>query len=964
MNKKLTTACAIASVIASWQAFGQASTPSIDWKPQDYSFVEVNLEGSGSYNQLVKAKDEVNISIKWNAWSGTGGNSYKVYFDDMLVNEGELNDGTQSGVIEFPYKKSGRHTLTLALCDSDGCAKSAGKPIVIADTDGGHLAPLTMDVDANNKDYAIPQDTVVGSYFVEWGIYDRDFDVSNIPAKNLTHLLYGFIPICGENKSLKDIENGNSWRALELACGDSADYEVVIHDPWAAVQKALPGIATTDPIRGTYAQLMALKQRYPDLKILPSVGGWTLSDPFHGFTTKANRDTFVASVKKFLKTWKFYDGVDIDWEFPGGSGPNPDLGDPINDGPAYVALMQELRAMLDELEAEFGREYQLTSAIGVGYDKIEDVDYGQAIQHMDYIFAMSYDFFGGWNNVTGHQTGIYCGEHLSSGECDGTGLDDEGKPRKGPAYTTDNGIQKLLAQGVPANQLVVGTAMYGRGWEGVYPINTLGDNPMTAEGTGKLTGTKENGVWEPGIQDYKGIKKSMLGASNTGINGFEVGYDEQAQAAYAWNRTKGTLVSYDSPRSVNAKGAYVRSLGLAGLFAWEIDADNGDILNAMHEGLAGGEPDNYKPVVSLPSGLMVNGGESLNITATASDRDNDPLTYSWDIPAELQASNTNNATVSIVGTAVSQDTDYLVKVSVSDGKATVSKSVTVTVKASVNENNAPVVESISDISINEGASADVSVVATDADNDALSYTWHVPQGLTLQGQGANITLVGGSVDTHVNYSVAVTVSDGQESVSTSFNVQVLNVTDDTHPPVVEPIADVVLDENTSKAVTVNASDPDGNDLTYSWSVPAGLSLQGSGSSISLMAGEVTQGTSYTISVTVSDGEYDVVASFSVLVKDTTTGGDTTWDADKVYNTGDKVKYNGVEYRAKWWSKGDVPGAGDPWEEVIPDDGQTRAWSASSVYNGGDKVTHQGDEYQAKWWTQGQEPGVADVWKKL
>ena len=57
---------------------------------------------------------------------------------------------------------------------------------------------------------------------------------------------------------------------------------------------------------------MALKQRYPDLKILPSIGGWTLSDPFYEFGDKTKRDKFVASVKRFLQTWKFYDGVDID----------------------------------------------------------------------------------------------------------------------------------------------------------------------------------------------------------------------------------------------------------------------------------------------------------------------------------------------------------------------------------------------------------------------------------------------------------------------------------------------------------------------------------------------------------------------------------------------------------------------------------------------------------------------------
>ena len=64
------------------------------------------------------------------------------------------------------------------------------------------------------------------------------------------------------------------------------------------------------------------------------------------------------------------------------------------------------------------------------------------------------------------------------------------KPFKGPAYTANNGIQLLLDQGVPANKLVLGAAMYGRGWEGVMP-GTLTDasDPMTGTGTGKLKGS-------------------------------------------------------------------------------------------------------------------------------------------------------------------------------------------------------------------------------------------------------------------------------------------------------------------------------------------------------------------------------------------------------------------------------------------------------------------------------------------
>ncbi|WP_022943490.1 glycosyl hydrolase family 18 protein [Pseudoalteromonas ruthenica] len=863
---------AITLAMASGVAVAAPSTPSLNWEPQEYSFVEVDLEGTGGYKSLVRRQDQVNINIEWNAWSGDGGDNYKVYFDDQVVNSGALPAGTKSGVITFPYDKAGRHTLYVELCEGTVCARSDGKPIVIADTDGAHLAPLPMDYDPNNKDYGLKQGMVTGAYFVEWGIYGRDYDVTNMPAQNLSHILYGFIPICGPNDSL----TGGPKRALDTACQGSQDFEVVIHDPWAAVQKALPGVSADDPIRGTYAQLMALKQRYPDLKIVPSVGGWTLSDPFYYFTDKANRDTFVASMKEFLKTWKFYDGVDIDWEFPGGDGANPNLGDPTTDGATYIALMRELRVMLDELEAETGRQYELTSAIGAGYDKIEDVDYATAAQYMDYIFAMTYDFYGAWSNVTGHQTAVYCGEHFRPGQCDGSGTDENGQPYKGPAYTMDNAIQLLLAQNVPSQKIVAGVAMYGRGWEGVYPENaSTAGNPMTASGNGPLKGTTAQGVWEDGVIDYKGVKANMLGANFQGINGFEAGYDAQAQAAYVWNRSSGKLITLDTPQTVMAKGQYVQQHNLGGLFAWEIDADNGDILNAMHEGLGDVPPANQRPVLSVDSSVTVQSGGSVSVTASATDGDNDPLSFSWQADSALSVSGANSATLVINAPQVSQDTQYSATVSVSDGKDTVSKVVSVNVVADGSgSNTAPVVDAIADASMEEGASLAVNVVASDADNDALTYSWDVPAGLTLSGSGASATLSADPVDADTSYTVTVTVSDGQASGSQSF---VVTVTD-------------------------------------------------SGA---------------------------------------TTPGDT-WDAQAVYTGGDTVIYGGVEYRAKWWTQGDQPDLGGPWEPVsAPTDGNgDLVWSASSIYNTGDVVSYNGARFEAKWWTKGEEPGVAAVWNQL
>lgn len=654
----------------------------ISWMETDFAIIEVD-QAATSYKNLVTVKDFAEVPVTWDRWSGESAEVWRVLLNGVVVHEEAVSPAaSQKASTVLQVRQGGQYSMTVQLCNGAGateeCSTSDAKSIVVADTDGSHLDPLAMNIAPTNGNYTTPEGMVSGAYFVEWGVYGRKFAVDQIPAQNLTHILYGFVPICGPNPSLGEIENGNSLAALNRACAGTPDYEVVIHDPWAAVQMPQPqsGHVHSTPYKGTYGQMMALKQRYPDLKIVPSIGGWTLSDPFYDFVDKSKRDIFVSSVKQFLKTWKFYDGVDIDWEFPGGDGASATGGDPVNDGPAYVALMQELRTMLDELSAETGKTYELTSAIGAGYDKIEDVDYAAASQYMDYIFAMTYDFFGGWNNVVGHQTALHCGSHMSQGECDGTGLDDKGEPRKGPAYTITNAIDLLLAQGVDAKKLVVGTAMYARGWTGVTRESmTDPTNPMTGVGNGKVAGS-----WEAGVIDYKDVVTRYVDKA-----GVEVGYDDVAQAAYAYDPSNGDLVTYDNKKSVLAKGEYVRSLGLGGLFAWEIDADNGDILNAMQEGLAGDgggivtPPVNTPPAAVIVAPTSVDKGGVVTLDASSStDADNDPLTFTWVIPSGINAT-VIGSTVTFTAPSYTVDTSLSFSVTANDGQASHATTANITV---------------------------------------------------------------------------------------------------------------------------------------------------------------------------------------------------------------------------------------------------------------------------------------------
>lgn len=527
-------------------------TPVITSSTNIFSIIEVDRDAT-AYEQLVIKKDYADVTITWDVEISGTGNAARVFMNGRVFWTGST--GT-SGTAFFQVTQGGRYETIIQVCNSEGCSYSEATEIVVADTDGSHLPPLEYTMEENHIPYSQTSGKIVGTYFMEWGIYGRDFPVDKVPVPNLTHMLYAFIPLCG-GEGINDSLEESSFQSLQSACAGREDFKVAIHDPWAAVQTALKGVTENEqPYRGTYGQLMMLKQAKPEMIIVPSVGGWTLSDPFYFLNDTVKRRTFVDSVKDFLQTWKFFDGVDIDWEFPGGNGANPNLGDPEVDGDTYVTLMKELREMLDELSAETGRKYELTSAISAGWEKIEKVDWNAAQQYVDHFFLMTYDFYvAAAGTDIGHQTPLYAPEW---------------NPKEN--FTADFAVQMLLEQNVPAEKIVLGVAKYGRGWAGIHDYTD--NNPFTGNATGVIEGT-----WEAGVVDYRQLANQLAAGD------YEYFFDEVAKAPYAFNATTGDLVSFDDNRSAIEKGAYVLANGLAGLFSWQIEADNGDILNGMNSGL-------------------------------------------------------------------------------------------------------------------------------------------------------------------------------------------------------------------------------------------------------------------------------------------------------------------------------------------------------------------------------------------
>ncbi|WP_406828011.1 glycosyl hydrolase family 18 protein [Microbulbifer sp. ARAS458-1] len=930
-------------------AIAAPGAPTIEWMETSFAIIEVD-DAATAYEQLITVNDYAEVPVEWTKWSGDPATTAQYLLNGQVVLEQTVTGGdTQTGSATLQIAEGGQYSLQVALCNDDGCATSAATDIVVADTDGSHLDPLTITAGENNQPYENTSNSVVGTYFVEWGVYGRKFSVDMMPSYNLTHIIYGFIPICGGdgiNDSLKEIEG--SFQALQRSCSGREDFKVSLHDPFAAVQKSQTGQTYSDPYKGNFGQLMALKQAYPDLKILPSIGGWTLSDPFYFFGDAAKRQTFVDSVEEFMRTWKFFDGVDIDWEYPGGQGANPNLGDPATDGETYRLLMRDLRAMLDGLEQETGREYQLTSAIGAGSDKIEDVDYADVQQYMDYIFMMTYDFYGGWSNeVLGHQAALYAPAW-----------------RPDTDYTTHNGVQNMLSLGVDPGKLVVGAAMYGRGWTGVS--GWTGNDHMTGTASGMV-----NGTWEAGVVDYRDV------AERIATGEWEEYYDETAEAPYIFKPSTGDLITYDNRRSVLAKGAYVQANNLAGLFSWEIDADNGDILNAMHEGLGhGGGQNNRAPTARAGGDQSVDGGASVTLNgSSSSDLDGDPLTYSWAqvSGASVSLQNASSVSASFTAPSVTADEDLVFELTVTDDSgASDTDQVVVTVLAD-QPNQAPSADAGADQIVITPATVTLNGSASsDPDGDALTYSWSQVSGtpVTLSSaSAANPSFSAAEVSAEQELVFELSVSDGSLSDDTPDQVSIFLLPPDANtPPEVTAPAQVTIQEGATDSITAVGTDADGDTLTYTWS---GME-SGTGDTITITAPQVEADTDFTLTVTVSDGIDSASANVTVTVTNSTGGGGCemtdpnagnypAWQSGSTYLGGDEVSHDDLVWEAKYWTQQEPGFSAADWKLIsdveVP-------WNASTAYNGGDEVNHDGKRYRAKWWTQGQEPSTSSDWEEI
>lgn len=398
------------------------------------------------------------------------------------------------------------------------------------------------------------------AYYMNWSPYpdQQEHNPADLPWDKLTHVLYAFMDIDGTTGTLK------------------------FYDEIADTQILFGGEPPDLPYYGNFNQIRLQKLNHPDVKVLISVGGWTLSKYFSDVAlTNASRTTFANSCVDFLRTYDFFDGIDIDWEYPV-SGGEPDNIYRPEDKQNYTLLMQKLRSVLNTAGAQDGKYYMLTAAVSASFEKMPNYEINKYPQYMDFMIVMGYDFHGKWENVTNHCTPLYplAGDIQTA----------EFKEK----YNTDWAISEYIRNNVPRSKIILGVPFFSQGWQNVAP----GANGLFVSAYG---GAPD--IWgdTSGNIPFWYLKEMEASGQYTKFR------DPISKAPWIYSSTLGITHTYEDEISFSNKLDYINGKNIGGVQWWASAYDypkkTGNTLTDIAYNKFVGVPDNMILNPGFESGL-------------------------------------------------------------------------------------------------------------------------------------------------------------------------------------------------------------------------------------------------------------------------------------------------------------------------------------------------------------------------
>ncbi|XP_064600854.1 uncharacterized protein LOC135467029 [Liolophura sinensis] len=302
---------------------------------------------------------------------------------------------------------------------------------------------------------------------------------------------------------------------------------------------------------GLYMRTHKLKEINPKLKLILAVGGWRIGSlPFLPvIATLESMRLFAARVVHYLRHYGF-DGMDMDWEFPGIRGSQAE------DKYKFTELMKTIQRAF-EVDALRRRAPKLLLTMAAAASKYyAEIAYEQdkLWLYVDYVLLMTYNYHGAnWENVTGHHSALL--PHR---------LDKDADRQHNFVWS----VEYWLRSGIPPEKLCVGLATYGISFKLADPKHHGVRAPVLGPGS---PGPHTN---ESGILAYYEICDALEN------RGWQLEWIDDQYVPYAHGQ--GDWVGFENQDSLIIKMNDVLKRGLGGVLVWSIEMD--DFTGHCNEG--------------------------------------------------------------------------------------------------------------------------------------------------------------------------------------------------------------------------------------------------------------------------------------------------------------------------------------------------------------------------------------------
>jgi len=241
-----------------------------------------------------------------------------------------------------------------------------------------------------------------------------------------------FVQSCFVNRNQKQ------QAAKKVIVAYVTSWTTVIPDPthvthlnyaFGHVNDSFDGIRINNPER--LKTIAALKNDFPNLKVLISIGGWGSGKFSEMAAADSTRTKFADDCLRVIKEYNL-DGIDIDWEYP--TSKSAGISAAADDTKNYTLMMSAIRAKI-------GKQKLLTLATSADAHYI---DFKSIEPVINFVNIMTYDM----GSPPNHHAGLYRSKHTKW-------------------LTVDDAVTAHVNAGIPIHKLVLGIPFYGHGKNGI-----------------------------------------------------------------------------------------------------------------------------------------------------------------------------------------------------------------------------------------------------------------------------------------------------------------------------------------------------------------------------------------------------------------------------------------------------------------------------------------------------------------